>query len=95
MKTSARFMPVEDDYIAFKNLLKTYQFAIRSLIYAMLDIKPDIVFAVSMVFRYVINSTDAHHFMIKRIFRYLRAIVNWHLIYQGSLKDFIGYTDFD
>ena len=76
MKTSARFIFIENNYIAFKNLFKTYQFVIKSLMYTMLDIKSDIVFAILMIFRYIINFIDAHHFMIKRIFKYLRVIVN-------------------
>ena len=76
IKINVRSMPIENDYIAFKNLFKIYQSVIRSLIYAMLDIKSDIVFAVLMIFHYAINFINAHHFIIKRIFRYLRAIVN-------------------
>ena len=69
-------MFIEDNYIVFKNLFKTYQFVIKSLIYAMLDIKSNIVFAILMIFRYTINFIDVHHFIIKRIFKYLRIIVN-------------------
>ena len=69
-------MFIEKNYIVFKNLLKTYQFVIRSLIYAMLDIKSNIVFVISITFYYVINFINAHYFMIKRIFQYLRVIVN-------------------
>ena len=76
MKISARFMFIKNDYIAFKNLLKIYQSTMKSFIYAMLDIKSDIVFAVLMIFRYAINFINIHHFMIKRIFKYLRVIVN-------------------
>ena len=43
-------MFVEDDYIAFKNLFKIYQFVVRSLIYAMLDIKSNIIFVILMIF---------------------------------------------
>ena len=49
MKTNARFMFIEENYIAFKNLLKIYQFVIKFLIYAMLDIKSDIVFIVLII----------------------------------------------
>ena len=76
MKTSARFIFVENDYIVFKNLFKIYQSVIRFLIYAMLDIKSNIVFVILMISRYAINFIDIYHFMIKRIFRYLRVIVN-------------------
>ena len=69
-------MFIEESYIAFKNLLKIYQFVIKSLIYAMLDIKFDIVFVISIIFRYAANFINAYHVMIKRIFRYLRVTVN-------------------
>ena len=95
MKINARSMFVEDDYIVFKDLFKTYQSTVKSFIYAMLDIRPDIVFVVLMISRYIINFIDAYHVMIKRIFRYLRVTINWHLIYQGSLKNFINYIDSD
>ena len=42
----------------------------------MLDIKSNIVFAVLMIFRYTITFIDVHHFIIKRIFRYLRVMIN-------------------
>ena len=76
MKINARFIFIENDYIVFKNLFKIYQFVIRSLIYAMLDIKFDIVFAVLIISRYTINFIDVYYFIIKRIFKYLRVIVN-------------------
>ena len=76
MKISARLMFIEENYIAFKNLFKIYQFVIKFLIYAMLDIKSDIVFIILMISHYAINFINVHYFMIKRIFRYLRVIVN-------------------
>ena len=69
-------MFIKDDYIVFKNLFKTYQFVIKSSLYAILDIKFDIVFVILMIFRYIINLIDAHYSIIKRIFKYLRVIVN-------------------
>ena len=42
----------------------------------MLDIKFDIVFVVLMISRYAINFINAHYFMIKRIFKYLRVTIN-------------------
>ena len=69
-------MFIENFYIAFKNLFKIYQFIIKSLIYTMLDIRSNIVFAILMIFRYTINFINVYHFIIKRIFKYLRVIVN-------------------
>lgn len=93
METSARPIPAEDDYHASAELIKTYQSAVGSLIYAMLDTRPDIAFAVSVVSRYSSNPTEAHYSIVKRIFRYLRATVHWHLTYKGPLEDLVGYTD--
>lgn len=95
METSARPLPAEDGYTASAELLKTYQSAVGSLMYAMLGTRPDIAFAVSVVSRYSSNPTEAHYAAVKRIFRYLRATIHWHLTYKGPLQDLIGYTDSD
>ena len=42
----------------------------------MLDIRSDIAFVILMIFRYAINLIDVYHFIIKRIFRYLRVTIN-------------------
>ena len=95
METTSRLTPAEEGYTASKDLLKTYQSAVGSLIYAMLGTRPNIAFAVSVVSRYASNPTDTHHSAVKRIFRYLRVTVQWHLTYKGLLEDLVGYTDFD
>ena len=76
MKINARLIFIEKNYIVSKNLFKIYQSAVDSFMYTMLNIKSNIAFVFSMIFRYIINFINAHHFMIKRIFRYLRIIVN-------------------
>ena len=76
MKINARFIFVEENYINFKNLFKIYQFVIKIFIYAMLDIRFNIVFIVLIISRYTINFINAHHFIIKRIFKYLRVTIN-------------------
>ena len=42
--------------------------------YAMFDIKFNIIFVDFVVFRYVFNLINIYHFIIKRISRYLRFI---------------------
>ena len=44
MKINAYFMFIEKNHIVSKNLFKIYQFVIKSFIYAMLDIKSNIIF---------------------------------------------------
>ena len=41
----------------------------------MLDIKPNIIFAILVISRYISNLTNTYYSAIKRIFRYLRIIV--------------------
>ena len=45
-------------------------------IYAILDIKFDIIFIVLIIFRYFFNFIETHYVVIKRIFRYLKKIIN-------------------
>ena len=42
----------------------------------MLNIRSNIAFAILVVSRYTFNSIKAYYNTIKRIFRYLRAIIN-------------------
>ena len=63
--------------------------------YAMLGTRPDIAYVVFLVSRYSVNSTSAHWNVVIRIFRYLRGIVHYELVYKGFLEDLIGYTDSD
>ena len=95
METTARPVPAEEGYVASAELRQIYQSAVGSLMYAMLGTRPDIAFAVSVVSRFSSNPTEAHYSTVKRIFRYLRSTVTWHLTYRGSLQDLIGYTDSD
>ena len=63
--------------------------------YAILGTRPDIAYAVSLMSRYLANPLPAHWNAVVRIFRYLRGIVHYELIYKGSLQDLTGYIDFD
>ena len=59
--------------MAPRKLREEYQFAVGFLMYAMLETRPDIVYAVSLISRYSVNTTPAHWNAVVRIFRYLRA----------------------
>ena len=63
--------------------------------YAMLGIRPDIAFAVSVVSRYASNPIETYIKMVKRIFRYLRGTQSLCLAYQGYLAALKGYGDAD
>ena len=63
--------------------------------YIMLKTRPDIAYAVSLVSRYSVNSTQTHWNAVIRIFRYLRGTVHYELVYKGSLQALIEYIDSD
>jgi hypothetical protein len=84
-----------DQYQAEPELIKWYQSAVGSLMYAMLGTRPDIAFAISVVSRYTSNPTTQHQTAVKRVFRYLRGSVNLRLTFRGDLTFLAGYTDAD
>ena len=61
----------------------------------MLETRFNIVYAVSLVSRYLVNSTQTHWNAVIRIFRYLRGTIHYELVYKGSLQALIEYIDFD
>ena len=63
--------------------------------YAILGTRSDIAYVVFLVSRYLANPTLAYWNTVIRIFRYLRGIVHYELVYKGFLEDLIGYTDSD
>ena len=81
-----KFQAAEEDFQATETSRTSYQSAVGSLMYAMLGTRPDIAYAVSVVSRYGSNPNEAHWKAIKRIFRYLRHTVDYHLVFRGNLK---------
>ena len=61
----------------------------------MLKTRSDIVYTISLVSRYSVNSTQSHWNAVIRIFRYLRDTVHYELVYKESLQALIEYIDFD
>ena len=59
--------------------------------------RPDIMYSVSLISRYMENPTESHLFAIKRILRYLKCTIDFGILYQkGDNEDMIlGYTDSD
>ena len=95
LETSRKLQPARESYVAPRKLCEDYQSAVRSLIYAMLETRPNIAYAVSLVSRYSVNPTQAHWNAVIRIFRYLRDTIHYELVYKESLQALTGYTDFD
>ena len=67
-----KFQTAEEDVQFTKASRISYQLAIGLLIYAILGTRPNITYAVFVVFRYNFNPNEAYWKAVKRIFRYLR-----------------------
>ena len=95
LKTSRKLQPAREGYVAPRKLCEDYQSVVESLMYIMLKTRSNIAYAVSLVSRYSVNSTQAHWNAVVRIFRYLRGTVHYELVYKESLQALIGYIDSD
>ncbi|GJS69694.1 retrovirus-related pol polyprotein from transposon TNT 1-94 [Tanacetum coccineum] len=72
--------------------------AVGSLMYLMVCTRPDIVYVVSVVSRYLANPGKNHWEAVKWILKYLRGTANVGLVYgknHGNHVDVIGFVDSD
>ena len=69
--------------------------AVRSLMYAMLCIRPDICYSVGMVNRYQSNLGPKHWQAVKHILKYLWRTRDYMLVYRSEDLIPIGYIDSD
>lgn len=91
-------MPSFLDYQATSKTLFWYLSAIRSLMYAMTMIQPDIVFALSIISSYCNNPNFTHVVAVIRILQYIKDILYDGIIFYEELNtklDLIRYTDAD
>ena len=62
----------------------SYVSAVEILMYAMLCTRPDIYFIVGMVSKYQSDPGEEHWIAIKHIFKYLRRMRDYILVYQDE-----------
>lgn len=74
---------------------KLFQSMIGSIMYAMIQTRPDVAFAVSFLSRHLTNPTEAHIKAAYRILRYLAHTIGLGITYHGSKKGFWGCSDSD
>ena len=67
---------------------------IGSLMYPMIQTRPDICYAVTILSRYNHNPNAKHIAAVKRVIRYLKGTLNYGITY-GSDSTLTGYTDAD
>ncbi|KAF7150925.1 hypothetical protein RHSIM_Rhsim02G0113200 [Rhododendron simsii] len=72
-----------------------YKQIVGSLMY-LTATRPDIMYSVSLISRYMENPTELHLLVAKRIFRYLQGTWKFGLFYKkGERSDLRGFTDSD
>jgi hypothetical protein len=64
-----------------------------SIIYIMLNIRPDLAFIISMVSRFSFNPILAYLLAVKRIFQYIQDIIHIGLVFRRLIKPLTGYID--
>ena len=81
---------------ATKEEIKYFQRLIGSLLYITLGTRIDILYAVIKLSRYASNPSEQHFTSIKRVFRYLKATINYGITYYRDSNKYIsGYCDAD
>lgn len=69
--------------------------AVGALMFVAVVSRPDIMFSVSRISRYLNNPSEIHWNAVKRIFRYLKGTINFGICYKGDKIDFKAYSDAD
>ncbi len=76
------------------NVVKDYQSMVGSIMYAMIQTRPDICYSVTILSRYNHNPNVKHIAAVKRVLRYLRGTLDYGVTY-GTDSGLVGYTDAD
>jgi len=72
----------------------SYASAIGSIMYAMINTRPDISYALSVSSRYQSDPGESHWTAVKNILKYLRRTKDVFLVYGGQEELVVtGYTD--
>ena len=77
-------------FVKFKT---KYQIVVDFLMYVMLKIRFDIIYAIFVINRFFFNSTKIHMIVVKRIFRYLKQTINWELVFRESFQALSNYSN--
>ena len=69
-----------------------YQSTVGSTMYAIIQTRPNICYAVTVLSRYNRNLNAEHMTTIKRVLRYLKGTINYGITYNLE-NEVEGYTD--
>lgn len=93
--------PMRENYLipnegeASETDIKNYQAMVGSIMFAMIESRPDIAFATSMASRFAKNPSKAHIEAVKMIIRYLHTTKTRGIVYGEGDSKVIGYSDSD
>lgn len=71
-----------------------YQSMVGFIMYFMIQTRPDICYAVTMLSRYNHNPNAKHVAAVKRVIRYLRGTLDYEITY-GTTDSLVEHTDTD
>lgn len=71
-----------------------YKQVMGSLMY-LTATRPDLMYSVSLVSRFMSKPTELHLQATKRILRYLKGTVDYGIMYKREISDLVAYTDSD
>ena len=75
---------------------KTYYKQIVGSLMYLTSTRPDMMFVVNLISRYMENPTELHLLAAKRVLRYLKGTTEFGIFYKkGGNKEFLAYTDSD
>ncbi len=69
-----------------------FQNTIENFMYAMVCTKPDITHAMGVVNQFMVNLEQSHWIVMKRIFRYLKGIMDFGMRFNKNIEDVIMGT---
>ena len=93
MKIICKLKIILFNYVAIFEFKRKYQFAIKFLIYAMFEIRSNIVYTMFVVNRYIFNFIFIHEKIVKNIFRYIQSIFNLRFIFSNTMQLLFDYID--
>lgn len=86
---------VSRDEVGVKVDSTLYKQMVGSLMY-LTATRPDLMFVVSLISRFMANPTELHQAVAKRIMRYLKGTLDFGIWYRrGGKGELLGYTDSD
>ena len=86
---------VDSDHVVTAGQRHVYQSVVDFLMYVMLRIRSDFVYAVFVISKYVFNLTNTHWKIVKRIFHYIRKTLDLRFTFNEVLEPLAEYTDAD